>query len=51
MYQFLEQNSLFVVLGIVLIIWAGISVYLFFIDSNIRKLEQRLSNIEPRDGD
>jgi CcmD family protein len=40
MYNFLENNALYIVLGIVLIIWIGISIYLFVIDRKISKLEK-----------
>ena len=40
MYNFLENNALYIVLGIVLIIWCGITSYLFFIDKKITKLEK-----------
>lgn len=41
MYEFLEQNSLFVVLTIVLIIWAGLFFYLLRIDKRVAKLEDK----------
>jgi CcmD family protein len=40
MQEFLEGNSLFVVLSIVIIIWIGISLYLFLLDRKVRKLER-----------
>lgn len=39
MYEFLVSNSIFVVLIISLIIWIGISFFLFMIDNKISKLE------------
>lgn len=39
MEHFLEVNSLYVVLGIVLIIWAGLAVYLFMVEKKLNKLE------------
>ena len=39
MYQFLEQNSLYVVLLVVLMIWAGLFVYLFRMDRQLKKFE------------
>ncbi len=39
MYEFLEQNSIYVVMLIVLMIWAGLFVYLFRIDRKIKELE------------
>ncbi|MDD5362184.1 MAG: CcmD family protein [Ignavibacteria bacterium] len=40
MYDFLEQNSMYLVLFIALIIWAGIFLYLNKIDRNLKKLER-----------
>lgn len=40
MHDFLEQNSMYVVLIIALIIWIGIFSYLFKIDRNLKKLER-----------
>ncbi|MDX9758491.1 MAG: CcmD family protein [Bacteroidota bacterium] len=39
MYEFLEQNSIYVVMLIVLMIWTGLFVYLFRIDRRIKELE------------
>ena len=39
MEAFLHNNSLFVVLGIALILWAGLAIYLFMIDKKISKIE------------
>ncbi len=40
MFDFLNQNSLFVVLIIALVVWFGIYSYLFRIESKIKKLEK-----------
>lgn len=40
---FLENNTLYIVLIISLIIWAGIAFYLFRIDSKISKLEKMIN--------
>jgi CcmD family protein len=40
MYEFLEQNSLFVVLLVVLMIWTGLFFYLLRIDKRVSKLEK-----------
>lgn len=40
MYEFLEQNSLYVVLIIVLMIWTGLFLYLWRIDKRVSKLEE-----------
>lgn len=41
MYDFLSQNSLYVVLLIVLIVWVGIFSYIFRLDRKISDLERR----------
>ncbi len=42
MIHFLEQNQLLIVLAIVLVVWAGISIILFAIESKLKKAEARL---------
>lgn len=44
MQEFLENNSLYVVLGIVLMIWTGIVAFLFTVDRKLKKLELRLNS-------
>ncbi len=39
MLDFLHDNSIFVVLGITLIIWTGIVTYMMSLDKKVRKLE------------
>lgn len=39
MYEFLEQNSIYVVMLIVLMIWTGVFAYLFRIDRKVKELE------------
>jgi CcmD family protein len=41
MYEFLEQHSIYVVMTIVLMVWAGIFLYLLRIDGQVRKLESK----------
>jgi len=41
-YEFLEQNPLYVVLLIVLIGWIGIFFYLLRLDRKLKKLEKML---------
>lgn len=41
MFEFLNQNSLFVVLAIVLVVWLGIYLYLFRIEGKIKRLEKQ----------
>jgi hypothetical protein len=42
MYHFLEQNSLYVVMVIVMVIWLGIFWELLKIEKRIKKLESHL---------
>ncbi|MFZ1728846.1 MAG: CcmD family protein [Bacteroidota bacterium] len=39
MYEFLEQNSIYVVMLIVLMTWTGVFGYLFRIDRKVKELE------------
>jgi CcmD family protein len=41
--EFLSQNSLYIVLIVVLIVWLGVFTYLNRIDGRVKKLEQDLS--------
>ena len=41
MYDFLEKNSLYIVLLIAVIIWIGLFIYLFRIDGKLKKLENQ----------
>ena len=41
MFEFLNQNSLFVVLTIALVVWLGVYLYLFRIDGKLKKLEKQ----------
>ncbi len=40
MYQFLVENTVYVVMTIVLIIWFGLAFYLFKIDRKLKKIEK-----------
>ena len=42
MVEFLNQNALYIVLIIALVVWLGIYSYLFRIDGKVKKLEQHL---------
>ncbi|MGB9697156.1 MAG: CcmD family protein [Ignavibacteria bacterium] len=42
MYEFLEKNSLYLVLIIALIIWTGIFIYLYKLGKKITNLEIKL---------
>ncbi|MFY8162062.1 MAG: CcmD family protein [Candidatus Kapaibacteriota bacterium] len=46
MYDFLVNNSIFVVLIISLMIWFGISIFLFTVDNKLSKLEKMVNNFE-----
>jgi len=39
MYEFFEQNAIYVVMLTVLMIWAGLFIYLYRIDRKLKKLE------------
>ena len=41
MYEFLEQNSLLIVMIITLVIWAGLYFELMRIDKKIKRLEEK----------
>ena len=40
MFDFLATHQLYIVLTIVLLIWAGIVVYLFRLDKKVKELEE-----------
>ncbi len=42
MLEFMAQHQMYIVLGIVLLIWAGIVSYLVRLDGRLKRLEQRL---------
>ncbi|MCX6153984.1 MAG: CcmD family protein [Candidatus Kapabacteria bacterium] len=46
MIEFFDKNSIYIVLGIVLIIWAGLSMYLFNVDKKVQKLEKLIETNE-----
>lgn len=46
MLEFFIQNSIYVVLVIVLIIWSGIFVYLLRLDRKLTELEKALAEKE-----
>lgn len=45
MLNFLENNSLYVVLFIVLIIWSGIALFLFISERKLNRLEKKLEDM------
>jgi len=42
MYEFLNQNQMYIVLVITLLIWSGIIWYLVRLDKKIEQIEKRL---------
>jgi len=42
LYQFLEKNSIYIVMIIVLIVWAGVFFYLYNLDKRIKNVEKEL---------
>lgn len=42
MFDFLADHQLFIVLTIVLLIWAGIIVYLLRLDRKVKELEESM---------
>lgn len=42
LYQFLENNAIYIVMVIVLIVWIGIFLYLFSLDKRIKKVEKEI---------
>lgn len=51
MEQFFHDNSIYIVLGIAMIIWIGLAVYLFAIDNKISKLEKVIEFKNSTDND
>lgn len=41
--KFLEQNSIYIVLIIVLIIWLGIFCFMYKIDRKVKKIEEKIN--------
>ncbi len=44
MYEFLNQNQMYIVLIITVIIWSGIVWFLMRIDKKIRQMEKKLKD-------
>ncbi len=42
LFEFLEQNSIYIVLAITLIIWAGIFLFLSNTDKRLQEIEKEL---------
>ncbi|MDY0083250.1 MAG: CcmD family protein [Ignavibacteriaceae bacterium] len=43
MEEFLSKNSIYIVMIIVLIVWAGIFSYMISLDKRIKKVEKEMS--------
>jgi CcmD family protein len=43
LYQFLEKNSIFIVMIIVLIVWTGVFFYLYSLDKRIKNVEKEIN--------
>lgn len=44
LYDFLNNNSIYIVLFIVLVVWAGIFVFLWNTDKRLKKIEEELES-------
>ena len=42
MYEFFQNNAIYVVLLIVIVIWFGIAYYLLYLDRKVSKLEKNI---------
>jgi len=42
--QFLEKNAIYIVMIIVLIVWAGIFFYMLALDKRIKYVEKEINN-------
>lgn len=49
LYEFLEKNSIYLVLIIALIVWLSVFVYLIRVDVKLKKLEDEFSKIENKE--
>lgn len=43
LYNFLDQNSLYIVMIIVLLVWLGIFTFTYKLDKKVKKLEERMN--------
>ena len=46
MYEFLQNNAIFVVLMIVVVIWFGIAYYLLYLDRKVNRLEKNIEEVK-----
>jgi CcmD family protein len=45
-FGFLEKNAIYIVMIIVLIVWAGIFLYLINIDKRIKMIEKEINGVK-----
>lgn len=43
MFEFMTENQMYIVLSIVLLVWAGIVVYLVRLDRKVSRLEETVN--------
>ncbi len=49
LYEFLEKNSIYIVLIIALIVWFSVFVYLVRVDVRLKKLEDEFAKLENKE--
>jgi len=47
LYEFLNSNAIYIVMIIVLIVWAGIFFYMLALDKRIKNVEKELGGKKP----
>ena len=47
LYEFLQSNAIYIVMIIVLIVWAGIFFYMLALDKRIKYVENELGGQKP----
>jgi len=43
LYEFLQNNAIYIVMIIVLIVWVGIFFYMFALDKRLKNIEKEIS--------
>lgn len=51
LYEFLEKNSIYLVLIIALIVWLSVFGYLLRVDIKLKKIEDKLTRLENKGDD
>lgn len=46
LFSFLENNSIYIVLFIVLVVWTGIFIFLLGLDKRIRQIENEIKGVD-----